>query len=152
MLVVPRRRTGEDHTVTTDASTAAQSPHGVHGGGRRRWLVFSLHVIEMLVVMFAGMGILGLVMGMPHDSPIAVQALWMTATMTVPMVGWMLFRGHSRRASLEMAAAMGSPLLVLLPALGARLTSADAILDLTHVAMLPTMLGAMLIRRTEYGL
>ncbi len=114
--------------------------------------MFGVHYVEMLVVMFAGMGIIGLVMGMPHDSSIEVQALWMTATMIVPMVAWMLIRGHGRRTSAEMGAAMLAPLAILFPALWAGVVSAGAILDLTHLAMLPTMFGVMLLRREAYGL
>jgi flagellar biosynthetic protein FliP len=76
----------------------------------------------------------------------------MAATMTVPMAGWMLFRGHSRRGTAEMAAAMVLPLAVLAPMLWAGLISGDALIDLQHVLMVPAMLGAMLARRDEYGL
>ena len=41
---------------------------------------------------------------------------------------------------------------VLFPMLSAGLTSDDRLLDLQHVLMLPAMLGAMLYRRSEYGL
>ena len=126
-------------------------PHSGHGG-QRGWLRFALHYVEMLAVMFLGMGVLGAVLGMPHSSPIEAQALYMTATMTLPMVGWMLIRGHSRRGALEMGIAMAAPLAVLFPMLWAGVLSADAVLDLAHVIMLPTMLGAMLYRRTDYGL
>lgn len=152
MQVANGARVGDDQTVTIDVLTTTRSAHAAHGAGRPGWLSFGLHYVEMLVVMFAGMGILGLVLGMPHDASLEVQALWMTATMTVPMVAWMLFRGHTRRASVEMGAAMIVPVLALLPALWAGLLSADALFDLMHLAMLPTMLGAMLLRRSEYGL
>ena len=89
---------------------------------------------------------------MAHDSPVEVQALFMTATMTVPMSGWMLFRGHSRRGTAEMAAAMVLPLAVLFPMSWAGLISGDALLGLQHVLMLAAMLGAMFYRRTDYGL
>ena len=125
--------------------------HAGHAGPRRGWLTFGAHFVEMVVVMFLGMGILGAVFGMPHSSPIEIQALFMTATMTVPMVGWMLFRGHSPRATAEMGAAMLVPIVVLFPLSWAGMISADALLDLVHVGMLPAMLGAMLMRRSEYG-
>ena len=138
---------GDDGAVNTQMIAA---PHAGHAG-YRGWLRFMAHYIEMLVIMFVGMGLLGAVIGMPHSSPIEIQALSMTATMTVPMVGWMLIRGHSRRGSLEMGAAMVVPLVALFPMLWAGMISADALFDLMHVAMLPAMLGAMLYRRTEYG-
>ena len=87
--------------------------------------------------MFAGMGILTAVLGMPHSSPIEIQALFMAATMTVPMVAWMLIRGHSRRGSAEMGAAMVVPLAVLFPMLWTGIIGSHAILDLQHLLMLP---------------
>lgn len=102
--------------------------------------------------MLLGMGLLTAVLGMPHTSPIAVQALYMAGTMTVPMVAWMLIRGHSACAAAEMGAAMVVPLVALFPMLWAGLISGGALLDLQHVLMLPAMLGAMLHRRAEYGL
>jgi hypothetical protein len=119
--------------------------------GRRGWLTFAAHFVEMLIAMFVGMGVLTALLGMSHESPIELQALYMGATMTAPMVGWMLVRGHSRRASAEMAAAMIVPLAALFPMHWAGIISGDALIDLQHVLMIPTMLGAMLLRRTEYG-
>lgn len=125
--------------------------HG-HHGGRRGWLPFTGHFVEMVVVMLLGMSVLAAIFGMPHTSPIEVQALYMAATMTGPMAGWMLFRGHSRRDTAEMSVAMFLPLVVLFPLLRADLIQADAILNLEHLLMLPAMLGAMLLRRSDYGL
>jgi flagellar biosynthetic protein FliP len=138
-----------DHAVMTTQSIAA--PHS-HHTGRRGYVRFIGHFVEMLIVMFAGMGILTAVLGMPHSSPIEIQALFMAATMTAPMVAWMLIRGHSRRGSAEMGAAMVVPLAVLFPMLWTGLIGSSSILDLQHLLMLPAMLGAMVYRRTEYGL
>ena len=136
--------------VPRSDSTAARTHHG--HAGRRGWLRFIGHFAEMVVVMLVGMGVLTALLGMPHGSPTEVQALFMAATMTVPMVGWMLFRGHSRRGTAEMSAAMIIPMAVLLPMLWGGLISGDALIDLQHVLMIPAMLGAMLLRHTEYGL
>ena len=125
---------------------------GTHHHGSRGWLRFTAHFVEMVVVMFLGMGILTAVLGMPHDSPAEIQALYMAATMIGPMTGWMLIRGHSRRASAEMAAAMILPLAALMPLLWVAIISGDALIDLQHVLMIPAMLGAMVVRRSEYGL
>ena len=135
-----------------DAGSATARTHHADHGGRRGWLPFIGHFAEMVVVMLVGMSALTAVLGIPHDSRADVQALYMAATMTVPMVGWMLFRGHSRRATAEMAAAMVLPFAVLAPMLWAGVISGDALVDLQHVLMIPAMLGAMLSRRTEYGL
>lgn len=126
--------------------------HGTRHHGSRGWLRFTVHFVEMVVVMVLGMGILTAVLGMPHESGAEVQALYMAATMTGPMVGWMLVRGHSRRATAEMAAAMILPLAVLIPMHSVGIISGDALGDLQHVLMIPAMLCAMLVRRTEYGL
>ena len=144
----------DDGAVNTQTIAAPHSgsDHSSRHAGRRGWLRFIGHFAEMLVVMLLGMGVLTAVLGMPHSSPIEVQALFMAATMTVPMVGWMVIRGHSRRGTAEMAAAMVLPLAALFPMSWAGLISGDALLDLQHVLMVPAMLGAMLYRRTEYGL
>jgi hypothetical protein len=123
-----------------------------HHGHRRGWLPFVGHFVEMVVAMLLGMGVVTAVFGMPHDSAIEIQALYMAATMTVPMAGWMLIRRHTPRATVEMSAAMVLPMAALFPLLWAGVISADALLDLQHVLMLPAMLGVMLFRREEYGL
>jgi hypothetical protein len=136
-------------TITLPPSA---SPHSSGHAGLRGWLRFIGHFVEMVVVMLIGMGVLTAVLGMPHSSPIEVQAIYMAATMTLPMAGWMLIRGHSRRGTAEMAAAMILPVAALFPMLWAGLISGHALLDLQHVLMVPAMLGAMLYRRAEYGL
>jgi hypothetical protein len=76
----------------------------------------------------------------------------MALTMVVPMVAWMRFRGHGWRANGEMSLSM------VLPTLGAiALLSTDAVEDVgalllaEHVVMLLAMLGAMLLRPSEYA-
>jgi flagellar biosynthetic protein FliP len=51
-----------------------------------------------------------------------------------------------------MAGAMVVPLGLLAPMLWVGVISGEALLTLQHVLMLPAMLGAMLVRRSEYGL
>lgn len=132
------------------AGTSDASPHA-HHAGRPGVLRFMGHLVEMLVVMLAGMGLLTAVFGMPQG-PIELRAMFMAATMTLPMVAWMVIRGHSGRVSLEMAFAMVAPLALLIPMRSAGIVSGDALLGLQHILMLPAMLGAMLYRRGEYGL
>ena len=107
---------------------------------------FLRHYIEMVIVMFAGMGVVMAVAGMPEDDTVAL--LYMGASMTVPMVGWMLLRGHTWRPSLEMGAAMMAPTLLAMALVGA--VDYDLLMGVEHVAMLLAMLGAMLYRRDEY--
>jgi hypothetical protein len=107
---------------------------------------FLRHYIEMVIVMFAGMGVVMGVAGMPSDDTVAL--LSMGASMTVPMVAWMRFRGHAWRPSLEMAGAMMAPTAVAMAFVGT--VDYDLLMGVEHVAMLLAMLGAMLYRRDEY--
>jgi hypothetical protein len=123
---------------------------------------FTRHYVEMVIVMFAGMAVLGLPAGwamtamgtswdeLGSDAPAAMFGA-MAVTMVVPMLAWMRFRGHGWRANGEMSLSM------VLPTLGAiALLSADvaedvgALLVAEHGVMLLAMLGAMLLRPSEY--
>jgi hypothetical protein len=122
---------------------------------------FARHYVEMIVAMFAGMLILGLpgeaALGLAGTSSHELQTtapavvlLGMAFTMTVPMVGWMRFRGHGWRPSVEMAASMVLPTLGAIAAMGAGITDFDGAMVAEHVAMFPAMLVAMLLRVDEY--
>jgi hypothetical protein len=123
---------------------------------------FARHYVEMVIVMFAGMAALGLPAGwamtamgtswdeLQSDAPAAMFGL-MAMTMILPMVAWMRFRGHGWRANGEMSLSM------VLPTLGAiALLSADVVEDVgallvaEHGVMLLAMVGAMLLRPSEY--
>ena len=74
---------------------------------------FLRHYGEMVLAMFLGMAVLGLPAGwamrsVGADSD-AFMFLQMATTMTVPMVGWMMYRGHGWRANTEMSASMFVP-------------------------------------------
>jgi hypothetical protein len=107
---------------------------------------FLRHYVEMVIVMFVGMGVVMAVAGMPEDGSGAL--LYMATSMTVPMVAWMRFRGHGWRPSLEMAGAMYAPALGAIALLGT--VDYDVLMGVEHVAMLLAMLVAMLYRRDEY--
>ena len=128
---------------------------------KTRTATFIRHYIEMVVVMFAGM----IVLGVPGEAALhamgsgtselretapATVFLGMGFTMTAPMVAWMRYRGHSWQPTLEMAASMVIPTLIAISLLGAGLASFAALMGLEHVAMLLGMLLAMLLRRDEY--
>ena len=123
---------------------------------RRRW---ALHVVEMLLVMFVGMGVLtGVAAGVLalagaslSDLSASVSGLLMGFNMAVPMVAWMRFRGHPAQDSAEMAAAMIVPTLavVALHLVGA--LGEDAVLPVQHVVMIPAMVGLMLWRYDHYA-
>ncbi len=124
-------------------------------------VTFIRHYFEMVVVMFAGMLVLGLpceaalqalVSGtseLRDDAP-ALVFLGMAATMTIPMVAWMRYRGHRWQPTLEMAASMIVPTLVAIALLAAAVLDFGALMGLEHVAMLLGMLVAMLLRPDEY--
>jgi hypothetical protein len=120
---------------------------------------FARHYIEMVVVMFLGMAVLALPARMAlaaadtswSELGTAAMLLAMAIEMTVPMVAWMRFRGHGWRPSGEMAGAMLLPTFVAIGLDAAGLVeSAGALMAGEHVAMLLAMLGAMLLRPSEY--
>ena len=139
-----------NHTATLSISAPAPTTSK---------LAFARHYGEMVLVMFAGMVVLGgltelglAVAGSSIDDlsgglHISLMALWMT----VPMVAWMAYRGHTTAQNAEMAGSMIVPSI-----LAAILTWAGAIdtgtgLAIQHAVMLPAMLGVMLWRYDEYA-
>jgi hypothetical protein len=114
---------------------------------------FALHYLEMVVVMFVGMAVLGAVVGLVAEiDGTGAMLVEMGATMTVPMVAWMRFRGHAWLPCLEMGASMVLPTLATLALLGSGIVEGDgALMVILHAVMLPAMLVAMLLRRDEYS-
>jgi hypothetical protein len=122
---------------------------------------FARHYGEMVLAMLLGMAVLWMpaklalgAAGMSsqelNDSA-AAMLLVMATTMTVPMVAWMRFRGHGWAPSLEMSAAMYMPTYAALALLwSGLLEDLGMLMTLEHVAMLLSMLAAMLLRRDEY--
>jgi hypothetical protein len=129
---------------------------------RKPTVLFARHYAEMVLVMLAGMlligGLLlliasGLGLGraeLQDDFP-GLMLAGMGFSMTAPMVAWMHWRGHSWTANGTMALAMALPTaaaLVLL-ATGA-IGDLHTLFMIEHTAMLPLMLAAMLPFRAEY--
>ena len=120
--------------------------------GTRPIFHFARHYAEMVAVMFAGMGI-GFVALLPFgagdwssDAP-ALSLLAMGASMTIPMVPWMRWRGHGWAACNEMAAAMIVPTLASVALLAAGLvTDIGTLMAIEHAAMFTAMLVVMLLR------
>jgi hypothetical protein len=121
------------------------------------------HYAEMIVAMFLGMAVLGLAArvalgamgidwaGVIDDAP-ALMFLGMATTMTVPMVGWMLYRGHGWRANAEMSASMFVPTFAVVGVLWADLvTDLGMLMIVEHIAMLAAMAAVMLLRPAEYA-
>ena len=121
---------------------------------------FARHYVEMVVVMFAGMVVLGAPAGWLFGaigtswsrlSP-ALMVFAMAVTMTVPMVAWMRFRGHAWRPTNEMAASMFIPAFVAMALVWTGVASGmSTLMIFEHAAMLGGMLVAMLLRRDEYA-
>jgi hypothetical protein len=125
---------------------------------RRSTYRFLRHYAEMVVVMFAGMFVLmapaGVLLGAfdtswSRLSP-AMNVFGMALTMTVPMVAWMRYRGHTWRANIEMAASMLIPTFVVMVVLWAGAAKGTLMVP-EHAGMLACMLVAMLLRRDEYS-
>jgi hypothetical protein len=75
----------------------------------------------------------------------------MAFTMSVPMVAWMRHRGHGWAPAWEMTASMFVPSFAAIALLWAgTVEDTHALLMLQHVAMLPAMAAAMLLRLGEY--
>ena len=128
----------------------------------QKTLHFIRHFAEMVIAMLVGMFVLGgafalllaplgIDVGDWQTEAPALLLLGMAFTMTVPMVAWMRHRGHGWAPAGEMTAAMFLPSLA---AIGLLWTGAvedtDTLLAIQHIAMLPAMLVAMLLRRDEY--
>jgi hypothetical protein len=123
---------------------------------------FIRHYLEMLVVMFAGMFVLGGaavallapfgvgVLAWETEAP-ALALLGMAVAMGAPMVAWMRYRGHDWAPAWEMGASMFVPGLATVALLAAgAVTDSHALLMVEHIAMFPAMLAVMLLRHDEY--
>ena len=116
---------------------------------------FLRHYGEMVLAMFLGMAVLGLpadwaMRSVGADSD-AFMFLGMATTMTVPMVGWMIYRGHGWRANTEMSASMFVPTFAIIGLLTTGLlTDIGVLMAAEHVVMLLAMAGVMLLRPDEY--
>lgn len=104
---------------TPDSATAKAADHP--------WRRFVRHYIEMTVVMVVGMVVAVTIFMYAFNffvRPISweaalvvypVHALTVVAIgMSLPMIPWMQWRGHSRRSAYEMAAVMAVPVLPFL--------------------------------------
>jgi hypothetical protein len=116
---------------------------------------FLRHYGEMVLAMFLGMAILGLpadrIMSSAGADSDAFMFLGMATTMTVPMAGWMIHRGHGWRASAEMSASMFVPTFAIIGVLTSGiLTDVGVLMAAEHVVMLLAMAGVMLLRPEEY--
>jgi hypothetical protein len=71
--------------------------------------------------------------------------------MSVPMAGWMRYRGHGSAPVWEMTASMFVPSFAAIALLWAgAVEDTDALLYIQHIGMFPSMLAVMLFRLGEY--
>jgi len=126
----------------------------------RRILRFTRHFLVMLAAMYLGMLALGPVYVWaarsagytdPWTQLPALSAMVMAFTMTVPMAAWMRWHGHGWRPVGEMTAAMFVPAGLAAVMYLAGAASAEAVMGIGHMAMIPAMLAVMLYRYREYA-
>lgn len=122
---------------------------------------FILHFLEMALAMMAGMVILYLldILLIPESSSFNAFVEYgtiqfdfaMVVFMAVPMVAWMLLRGHARRHVAEMAFGMNVPAAAIIVL---RLLGEDAYLPWlaysSHPGMFLGMIIMMFYRRDHY--
>src|SRR5215218_2102047 len=133
------------HRPGNDAQQRRDAGRGRIKPGTRH---FVRHYAEMVVAMFAGMVVLGMPAGWAlsavgsswselNTGAPALMFLSMAVTMTVPMVGWMRYRGHGWRANTEMSASMLLPTFAAIALLeGGVMEDISLLLVVEHVAML----------------
>ena len=122
---------------------------------------FGLHYLEMVVAMMVGMPFFFMLRNViPASSSyraVFVRGtilfdLAMVVVMTVPMVAWMIVRGHGWRHSTEMAFAMSAPMVAVIAL--RLLVGSDTYLpwlrQVGYNGMFLGMLIAMLYRRGHY--
>lgn len=128
---------------------------------RARISHFWLHFVEMFAAMWIGMAagapvflaITGLSSARQasHLYP-AQSVLSMALSMTLPMVGWMLLRGHGRRNSAEMAAAMLVPAIPFIILCSLHVLTGGTASCIYMMLSTLAMLGLMVYRRDVYSM
>jgi hypothetical protein len=121
--------------------------------------VFARQYAEMALAMLLGMAVLYpqwllATSGVPHDGWVMrpeVDSLVMATAMSVPMVAWMLHRGHGARLTLEMCLSAYAGFVVLFPLYWSGALDDMGLMMSGHVLMPFFALAAvMLLRRREY--
>lgn len=144
------------------AEPAAAIPPETSGITRRRLVSgwhFTRHLLEMVLAMVAGMALLGAAFAALGEPPgyanLFVRYGLMGASMAVPMVAWMRYRGHSWSDGGEMTAAMLVPMFapVTLVELGVAVPglSGGSLMTLSHVAMIGGMVALIAYRFDRYA-
>src|SRR5215204_5417861 len=154
--------TSTDPTTTTTARTAGTLSRSLRSSWNSRAMHFVRHYTEMVVAMFLGMFVLGLPLGALLGVVGVDVSAWqidarellllgMAFTMSVPMAGWMRYRGHGWAPVWEMTGSMFVPSFAAIGLLWAGIVDdTDALLYIQHVGMFPSMLAVMVLRLDEY--
>jgi len=149
------RATGPDVSATPRGVTEMSAPHDSDVHRSQFWP----HFWEMFAVMVFGMvasaAIFLTIEGMDWDQatlrhPIT-SLLVIAAGMSVPMAGWMLYRGMGRKNASEMAATMILPVVPFLCLVWFDVTKSAACGAYCLLAI-AAMLALMLYRRSEYSM
>ena len=128
---------------------------------RRRIWPFWQHFLEMFAAMWLGMAagrpvllaILGLSStGQAYRLYPAIAVAAMAIAMTVPMVAWMLLRGHGRRNSAEMSAAMLVPAIPFIILCSVDILAGGVAACVYMMFSVVAMLGLMFYRRDVYSM
>jgi hypothetical protein len=143
--------------MTHHSATLSIDAHASRARGSKR--AFLRHFGEMVLAMLLGMGVLGGLTvlafavsgGSLSDQSGGVRVMLMGVDMTVPMVAWMAYRGHSWARNAEMAASMIVPSLAAAVLAWAGALGTGAALGVQHAVMIPAMLGVMLWRYEHYS-
>ena len=129
-------------------TTTAPAPPSLRARTRVR---LSLQYAEMLVAMFVGMLVFGVLrdlggLTVAFDEQPGLGYLLMATDMALGMGLWMWFRGHGRACTVEMCAAMYLPAAAL-PLVWAGVLGSMAFMGLAHVVMMAAMLAVLLRHR-----
>ncbi|SNR60020.1 LPXTG cell wall anchor domain-containing protein [Actinomadura mexicana] len=139
--------------MTTTSRTLDPDPQAA-ARPRTVWRRLTLHYVEMVLAMFAGMLVFGglralLGLTVAFDPHPGAHYLLMATDMAIGMAAWMRLRRHGWACTLEMCAAMYAP-AVLVPLVWAGAMSGMAFMTAAHVLMMVAMLAVLLRRRREY--
>ena len=139
------------------------SPREV-GRARRRLVSgwhFVRHLLEMVVAMMAGMAVLGVVLATLGEPPgyanLLVQYGLVGVSMSVTMVAWMRYRGHSWSDGGELTVAMLLSMFALVVPVELGVSryvpglSEGSLMMLSHVAMIGGMVALMAYRFDRYA-
>ena len=123
-------------------------------GSRPAWR-FIRHYLEMILAMLVGMATLyplwKLATSGAWADRVDISSLAMATAMTIPMIAWMLHRGHGPAPCVEMALAMYLGFAVFLPFHWSGGLGEMGVMMGGHIAMPIFMLLAMVARYHEYS-